>query len=191
MKCPYRNFEDCIVEQCPSCVYEEQKHKVIDGIIPGRMALEKAIEVGYASESERSTYKFISCKLIDNSVQPVPANKQVINNTTKTNVVVRKSVFQVMEFSFYQEKNMKVVEFIKKLEKLGYTEETELSFGFCNGCMGEYFECEIMSIDDEDRQCGVNALTVEFFKPEEYVQSEVEIANFDFKSKLIDLLSTY
>jgi hypothetical protein len=97
-----------------------------------------------------------------------------------------------IEFSFYQEKkNMKVVEFIKKLEKLGYTEDTELSLGFRNGCFGEYFECEIMSIDGEDRQCGIDALTVEFFKPEEYVQSQVEIANFKFKSKLIELLNTY
>jgi len=86
---------------------------------------------------------------------------------------------------------MKVVEFIKKLEKLGYTEDTELSFGIVNGGMGEYFEFEIMSIDDEDRQCGDDVLIVEFFKPEEYVQSEIEIANFEFKSKIIELLNTY
>lgn len=93
MKCPYRNFEDCIVEQCPSCVYEEEKNEVIEGLYPTRMSTEKAMEMGYAWKAIKTTYKFVSCKLIDNSVQPVPANKQVINNTTKTSVVVRKSVF--------------------------------------------------------------------------------------------------
>lgn len=27
MKCPYRNFEDCIIEKCPSCNYKEKKNK--------------------------------------------------------------------------------------------------------------------------------------------------------------------
>ena len=32
---------------------------------------------------------------------------------------------------------MKVIEFITKLEQLGFNDETELSFGFLNGAQGE------------------------------------------------------
>lgn len=86
---------------------------------------------------------------------------------------------------------MKVVDFINKLEKFGYTEETELSFGFCNGVLGEYYECEIMSIDDEDRQCGEDALVVQFHKPEEYVKSEVEVACIEMREELIEVVNKY
>ena len=93
MKCPYRNFEDCIVEQCPACIYDEETIERIAGRYPDYMSAERAVELGYAWKTTKTSYEFVSCKLIDNSVQPVPANKQVINNTTKTSVVVRKSVF--------------------------------------------------------------------------------------------------
>ena len=29
MKCPYREFQECMVEQCPSCNYIEEKKEVI------------------------------------------------------------------------------------------------------------------------------------------------------------------
>lgn len=86
---------------------------------------------------------------------------------------------------------MKVVDFIKELERLGYTEETELSFGFINGEQGEYYECEVMSIDDEDRQCGEDVLIVEFEKPEEYIKSEVEIANIELREDLLEVVNRY
>ena len=86
---------------------------------------------------------------------------------------------------------MKVVDFIKELETLGYTENTELSFGFVNGEQGEYYECEVMSIDDEDRQCGDDVLIVEFKKPEEYLESEVEIANINLREDLLDVVNRY
>lgn len=93
MKCPYREFQDCIIEQCPACNYEEVKYETIDGRYPHWMNLETAIKQGMAWRETKKTYKFISCKLIDNSVQPIPATKQTINNTTQTSVVVRKSIF--------------------------------------------------------------------------------------------------
>ena len=93
MKCPYREFNECIVEQCPSCNYIEEKIEVIEGRYPTYMSEKRALEEGYAWKSTKTTYKFVSCKLIDNNVQPIPAQKQVINNTQKTNVVVRRSVF--------------------------------------------------------------------------------------------------
>lgn len=93
MKCPYREFQECIVEKCPACNYEEVKQTVISGMAPHWMSTEEAIRRGNKWKETVTTYKFVSCKLIDNSVQPVPSVKQTINNTTQTNIVVRKSIF--------------------------------------------------------------------------------------------------
>ena len=93
MKCPYRNFENCIVEKCPSCVYEEEKNEIIEGLFPAHMSTEKAIEKGYAWNDIKTTYNFVSCKLIENGVQPIPPKKEIINNTQKTSVVVHRSIF--------------------------------------------------------------------------------------------------
>ena len=93
MKCPYRDFQECIVEQCPSCNYEENKQVVIEGRAPTWMSTEEAIKRGCQWERTVKTYKFVSCKLVDNNVQPIPATKQTINNTTRTAVVVKKSIF--------------------------------------------------------------------------------------------------
>lgn len=49
-------------------------------------------------------------------------------------------------------KIVKVIDFISKLEQLGFNDETELSFGFLNGAQGEYYECNFKSIDDNDRE---------------------------------------
>lgn len=93
MKCPYRNFQECIVEQCPSCVYEKEEKVVIEGRCPSTMSQKAALEKGYIWESTKTVYKFVSCKLVDDKVQPVPEQKQIINNNQKTNVVIRKSIF--------------------------------------------------------------------------------------------------
>ena len=93
MKCPYRNFEECIVEQCPSCNYEEVKKEVISGIYPHYMSTETALEKGCAWRETKTTYKFLSCKLVENNVQPIPPKKEVVNNTQKTVVSVRRSIF--------------------------------------------------------------------------------------------------
>ena len=93
MKCPYREFQECIVEKCPACNYEEVQQTVISGRAPYWMSDEEAIRRGNKWKETVKTYKFVSCKLIDNSVQPIPAVKQTINNTTQTNVVIRKSIF--------------------------------------------------------------------------------------------------
>lgn len=93
IKCPYRNFEECLVEKCPSCNYEEIKKEVIEGLYPNYMSTEEALEKGMAWKEHQTSYKFISCKLVDNAVQPIPPQKEIINNTAKTSVVIRKSIF--------------------------------------------------------------------------------------------------
>ena len=93
MKCPYREFQECIIEQCPSCNYEEISETKLVGLAPNWMSDEEAIKRGNKWRETTKTYKFISCNLIDNSVQPVPAVKQTINNITQTSVVVKRSIF--------------------------------------------------------------------------------------------------
>lgn len=46
MKCPYREFQECIVEKCPSCNYEEVKETVINGKAPYWMSDGEAIRRG-------------------------------------------------------------------------------------------------------------------------------------------------
>lgn len=93
MKCPYRNFDECIVDKCPACVYEEVKKETIKGKYPLHMGVERALSEGYAWKETKTTYKFVSCKLVENSVQPIPPKKEIINNTQKTSVVVHRSIF--------------------------------------------------------------------------------------------------
>ena len=93
MKCPYKNFEECIVEQCPSCNYEVVKTTEIDGRYPYYMSGSEAVKQGYAWESNKTSYKFISCRLIDGNVQPVLRDNNIVNNVNKTSINVRKSVF--------------------------------------------------------------------------------------------------
>ena len=93
MKCPYKNFEECIVEQCPSCNYEVVKTPYIEGRYPRYMSSEEAIKQGCAWESTKTSYKFISCRLIDGNVQPVLRDNNIVNNVNKTSVSIRKSVF--------------------------------------------------------------------------------------------------
>lgn len=93
MKCPYRNFEECIVQECPSCNYIEIEKEVIEDISPAYMSLEVALREGLALKKIRKTYEFISCKLVENSVQPILQKNEIINNTTKTAVTIKKSIF--------------------------------------------------------------------------------------------------
>lgn len=93
MKCPYRDFKECLVEQCPSCNYETIETEHIGGNWLHLRSIEKALEEGCAWIEKRKSYEFVSCKLVEGGVQPVPAQKQVINNTKQTSVVIRKSVF--------------------------------------------------------------------------------------------------
>lgn len=95
MKCPYNNFEDCIVEKCPSCNYETIEETVIEGRCPNWMDYNTALKRGNIWESKKKKYKFISCNLADNCVQPVLRDEHInidIDNT-ETNVFVKHSIF--------------------------------------------------------------------------------------------------
>lgn len=93
MKCPYRDFQECLVQECPSCNYETETETVIEGRAPHYMDTDTAIEKGYQWESKRTKYKFVSCSLVSNNVQPVPKAETHIHNETETNVAVSHSIF--------------------------------------------------------------------------------------------------
>lgn len=95
MKCPYNNFQECIVEQCPSCIYKEVKRTHIVGRKPHYMSTEEAIRQGCQWEETQTSYEFVSCRLIDNCVQPVPKNETIINNKveSRSTVSIRRSIF--------------------------------------------------------------------------------------------------
>jgi len=95
MKCPYNNFQECLVEKCPSCNYEVIEYTTLEGIKPYYISSEQAIKDGSLWEEKRKKYKFISCKLIENCVQPVPKNDTIINNKveSKSTVSIRRSIF--------------------------------------------------------------------------------------------------
>lgn len=57
------------------------------------MSDETAMKEGCIWEETEITYEFISCKLIENGVQPIPPKTEVINNNTRTSVVVKQSIF--------------------------------------------------------------------------------------------------
>ena len=44
---------------------------------------------------------------------------------------------------------MKIIEFIKRLEEIGYDENTELTFSCCDGDTGEYYNLEIDTLDGD------------------------------------------
>lgn len=94
MKCPYREFAECLVEQCPSCNYEVVKTEVIAGRYPHYMDIETAIKNGNAWKETKVNYKFISCNLASNNVPLPSVNKQIVNNNMETNVaVIKRSIF--------------------------------------------------------------------------------------------------
>lgn len=93
MKCPYRGFADCIVQECPSCEYEEVRHTVLEGKKPHWYSDDEAIRRGCLWKETKTEYKFVACKLVESGVQPVPPKKEIINNTSRTNVVIQKSIF--------------------------------------------------------------------------------------------------
>lgn len=93
MKCPYRDFAECIVQECPSCVYEQVKRDVLAGRKPHWMSDDEALKGGCLWKETKTEYKFISCKLVENGTQPIPSKKEIINNTMSTRVSIHKSIF--------------------------------------------------------------------------------------------------
>lgn len=48
---------------------------------------------------------------------------------------------------------MKVIEFIKRLEEIGYNENTELTFSCRDGETGEFYKLDLYTDEDSDGFC--------------------------------------
>ena len=87
MQCPYREFQPCLVENCPSCEYETEEEKKLCGRAPIGMEYQKAIESGYCWYDTKKTYRFKACKLIENGV-PLPSkSSKKIDNSKRVSVI--------------------------------------------------------------------------------------------------------
>lgn len=86
---------------------------------------------------------------------------------------------------------MKVTELINQINKLGYTDKTEIYFGFLNKEEGEFYETEIIKVDDEDRECGDDCIAVTLEKPKDYIKSEVDSVNINLREELVSVVNKY
>ena len=86
---------------------------------------------------------------------------------------------------------MRVVELIKQLEKLGYNDKTQIYFGFLNKDEGEFYEAEIVRVDDEDRDYGDDCIAVTLDNPDDYIKSKVQSLNQELREELIEAINKY
>ena len=84
---------------------------------------------------------------------------------------------------------LRVVELIKQLEKLGYTDKTQICFGFLNRYEGEFYETDIVRTDDEDRDVGDDCITITLDRPDDYIKSEVQCVNEELRDELIGVIN--
>lgn len=83
---------------------------------------------------------------------------------------------------------MKVIDFIKRLEEIGYDENTELTFGCCDGDTGDFYYLNLDTIDNDGFCYGEDLDGYQYDKKEinieidvdgckEYVESKQYLAN--------------
>ena len=83
---------------------------------------------------------------------------------------------------------MRAIELVNWINKLGYTDKTQICFGFLNKAQGEFYETEIVRID-EDRDVGDDCITVTLDRPDDYIKSEVQCVNEDLRDELIGMIN--
>ena len=95
MQCPYRNFQDCLLEKCPACIFEEVKNSITRGRKPDWLSYEAAEQKGMIWQETHISYKFVSCRLVDNNVAPSPVVKEekIVNNNSSNVTVIKRSIF--------------------------------------------------------------------------------------------------
>jgi hypothetical protein len=84
---------------------------------------------------------------------------------------------------------MKVVDLIKRLEELGYNEDTTICFGFYN--YGEWCDFQVEEIEDEDRQCNVDTIGVILEPNKEYDKFILAESNIELEEDLRMLIRKY
>lgn len=85
---------------------------------------------------------------------------------------------------------MKVVDLIKRLEELGYNEDTRICFGFYN-YEGEWFNFQVEEIEDGDRAVNVDTIGVILKQNKEYNASILAEAKIELEEDLRGLIRKY
>lgn len=87
---------------------------------------------------------------------------------------------------------MKLCEIKKKIEELGYTDDTEIRL-FISTYDGDSFELEIENIEDEDRRYGYgNVIDIQLSDPpRDYRKIFIEEYNEKFKNELLEVIDKY
>lgn len=79
---------------------------------------------------------------------------------------------------------MKVIEFIKRLEEIGYDENTELTFSCCDGETGEFYKLDFYTDEDSDGFCYGESLDgYPYDKKEINIEIDVDGCNDYVESK--------
>lgn len=85
---------------------------------------------------------------------------------------------------------MKTITFVNNLQKLGYSKDTTISFGFYDK-NGEWYDFEIEEVEDEDRQVDVDDIGVILKPNKEYEKSILENSNIELEKDLRVIISKY
>lgn len=92
---------------------------------------------------------------------------------------------------------MKVIELIKKLNDIGYNEETELTFGFVDGDTGEWYEVPFDEINYGTELTGepyhndmIN-IDVDVDSVKEYQKDKANCAVIDIVEEMQDVLNRH
>jgi len=81
-------------------------------------------------------------------------------------------------------------QFVKKMQELGYSKNTSISFGFYDQ-NGEWYNFEIEEIEDGDREVGVDDIGVILKPNKEYEKSILLISNIELEEDLRTIISKY
>lgn len=85
---------------------------------------------------------------------------------------------------------MKVVEFIKRLEELGYNENTKICFGFYD-YGGEWYDFKVEEVEDGDREVNVDTIGVILEPNKDYSESILRESNVELEEDLRILIQKY
>lgn len=83
-----------------------------------------------------------------------------------------------------------MIELIKKLEELGYNEDTEICFGFYD-IGGDWINFEVEEVEDGDREVNVDTIGVILRPNKDYENLIIEEVNADLKDELLVLIRKY
>ena len=132
---------------------------------------------------------FLTCKkcAIDTYVELLEAGCRFLQS--KSSVVKEFSkdseVYEVTKL--VAEASEEDVYFVFAVESVEHLDDRHI---VVDKCVMDLIE-EIETIDDEDRSVGCDDIAITFKKPKNYIKSEVETANMNFREELLNVVNRY